>query len=1153
LPQQQFRLFLSSPSDVRPERDRAKIVIDRLNGELEGAARIELLRWEDAFYTAAHSFQAAINQAVTGMSGTDLVVCIVWSRIGLKLNPTIWRRPDQSPYESGTVLEFETACEVSRQRSGAPDVYLFRKTADVLYHADRVTEEMEQHQLLEAVWRRWTQTDEGYNVSGYQRFNDLDEFERRFEGCLRQWLARRGVGVGGPIWERALQGSPFCGLTAFDAAHAPVFFGREAAIEKAIAKLRRLPFLLLIGASGSGKSSLLRAGLVPRITRPGTIPDIDLWRAAIVLPGADPITSLAESLSAEAALGRELAASDFGTGPLLARLLAAGGDMAVAVMRGALERAAARRAAEQRYDAPRPARLLIAVDQVERLFVEVAAERVEAFAALLRAFADARLAYVVAALRSDAYGRFQRVPSFVALREAGGTHDLLPPTGQELEDVVTRPVAACRPPLAFELDSRGRSLTEVLVADARGGDALPLLQMTLQRLYEAEERREQVAQARAASGAQAQPDEPLGLLRFADYPGMGAAVTNVAEEAFTVLDAAARAALPALLIALVRDVELASETMPPVVTVLPVPREEFERGRPARAALVDAFIARRLLTAEQADGAVKVRPAHEALLRVWPEAVRIIAENAALIRVRHTLEPMVAEWTRADDVAKPDHLVTSPALLAGAAQLAHRFEDDLPASMCEFIARSLAADARRRDADKRRQRSILAATAAGLVIALALAGFAGSQWRAADRAERVASEQRNRAEAALRAATETANALVTDLARKFRDRVGMPIDLVRDILDRARRLQGQLLESGETSPELRFSAALALNELVLTLLEQGGAEARADIAAALAVAQRYQAIMAALTAANPGNLEWQYQLSLSHNRLGDVLALAARYQEALEEYSKSLVIRQKLVTADAGNARWQEALATAHAKIGDMLRELGKRVEALDAYDRSLAIRTRLAELDPADAERQRELAVSYERKGLALSQLGQFEEALDVFTRSLEIRQKLTTDQSNAQWRRDLSISYERVGDMLARMGKSEQALAAYKVCFAIRQKLATDDPANKQRQRDLAVIHGRIGEILLALDQRPQALDEFRASLAIQEKLLRDDPGSALWQTDLVITLRRLARAGDDPRGRLTRALEIARKLAAEGKLAAQQRGWVETLEQELHALPN
>ena len=55
-----LRIFVSSPSDVAAERARVKVVADRLNGELEGRARLEVLRWEDAFYTAAHSFQEAI-------------------------------------------------------------------------------------------------------------------------------------------------------------------------------------------------------------------------------------------------------------------------------------------------------------------------------------------------------------------------------------------------------------------------------------------------------------------------------------------------------------------------------------------------------------------------------------------------------------------------------------------------------------------------------------------------------------------------------------------------------------------------------------------------------------------------------------------------------------------------------------------------------------------------------------------------------------------------------------------------------------------------------------------------------------------------------------------------------------------------------------
>jgi hypothetical protein len=105
-----------------------------LNGKLEGRARLDILRWEDAFYTGAHSFQEGIDAALGNMSATDMVLCIVWKRAGLKLNPGIWHRPDGSAYESGTVLEFETAVEVSRKHNGVPDVYLFRSAADALGH-----------------------------------------------------------------------------------------------------------------------------------------------------------------------------------------------------------------------------------------------------------------------------------------------------------------------------------------------------------------------------------------------------------------------------------------------------------------------------------------------------------------------------------------------------------------------------------------------------------------------------------------------------------------------------------------------------------------------------------------------------------------------------------------------------------------------------------------------------------------------------------------------------------------------------------------------------------------------------------------------------------------------------------------------------------
>ena len=197
--------------------------------------------------------------------------------------------------------------------------------------------------------------------------------------------------------------------------------------------------------------------------------------------------------------------------------------------------AAEKRRIDAHFDAVRPARLALAIDQAERLFVETDAAIAASFRRAARGTGapEPRLSRHCVAQRRLCTVPKLRIP--VGLREAGATLDLVPPTVAELEEMVTRPVAACSPPLAFELQ-KGRSLAALLVADARGGDALPLLQMTLSRLYAAE----------TARGN--------GVLRLADYRGMDVAVTETANEALDTLDEAARAELPALITGLVTDV-----------------------------------------------------------------------------------------------------------------------------------------------------------------------------------------------------------------------------------------------------------------------------------------------------------------------------------------------------------------------------------------------------------------------------------------------------------------------------------------------------------------------------------------------------------------------------------------------------------------------
>ena len=110
------------------------------------------------------------------------------------------------------------------------------------------------------------------------------------------------------------------------------------------------------------------------------------------------------------------------------------------------------------------------------------------------------------------------------------------------------------------------------------------------------------------------------MLRFDDYRGLAAAVSETADEAMETLDPSAKAELPALVAALVSDVAPDPLTGAPAPVVASLDRKSFEAGRPARTALIDAFVDKRLLTSEGDGAAARVRPVHEALLRIWPDA-----------------------------------------------------------------------------------------------------------------------------------------------------------------------------------------------------------------------------------------------------------------------------------------------------------------------------------------------------------------------------------------------------------------------------------------------------------------------------------------------------------------------------------------------------
>ena len=391
--------------------------------------------------------------------------------------------------------------------------------------------------------------------------------------------------------------SPFRGLDVFEFENADLFFGRARAIAACMERLEQLAasgkaFLLIYGMSGSGKSSLLRAGLLPSITRPGAVAGIGSWRRCLIRPseGPDAVASLGAGLLREGALPElacELTAAEF-TG-----LCRTSPDRAAALVRQALGKAATAAGS-----VPSQLRLVIAIDQMEELFTtEKEPASREALVRLLAAFAACGLVWVIATIRSDFFHRCGEVPGFSALKDGLASYELLPPTRPEIAQIIREPARAAG--VRFE-ESADRGRLDDVLQEAAAADpgSLPLLEFVLDALYEV--------------GGQHR------FLTFAAYRALGGlegAIARRADEVVDVLPSDIQEVLPAVLRALT-TVRPGDET----VTARPATLGELA-GTPARSALVDALIAARLLVSdEDAAGHVFVRVAHEALLSRWPRA-----------------------------------------------------------------------------------------------------------------------------------------------------------------------------------------------------------------------------------------------------------------------------------------------------------------------------------------------------------------------------------------------------------------------------------------------------------------------------------------------------------------------------------------------------
>ncbi|MFP4280462.1 MAG: AAA family ATPase, partial [Halochromatium sp.] len=530
------RIFVSSPADVDHERAVVKDIVEQLATEYLPYFELRTVLWEEEALTADRTFQAGLTQP----QDCDIVLVILWTRLGSPL--------PQQPYRgmTGTEWEFVNAVEASA-RTGTPEVLVYKKTTPKLVDitdAGLAREAIDDRRRLEDFFRTHFFFEDNSFRRAFRTFDNATAFRELVATQLRKLLnrrisAERRAAIGDLRW----QGSPFRPDRPFDTSDERIFTGREQEVRELLRAFEGLAagksgLLLVTGASGSGKTSLLRAGVLPRLTRPFQLDGIAAVHVCLVETAdgsADPITALAEALCAQATIGGLLARFGLGA-PALSRLLGSAPELAAHQIGSAIAQHASGSGGDHR--------LLLLLDPLDRLLEQADDEPLRRLAQALHALALAPAVWVVALLRSDAVPALARLPALHALIRTHGWSEIEPLSAARIRQVVEIPARVA----GIELDTNRlgeRGLVEHLEAEA---GRLRLWPPLLQPVLEAAYRHALQRQAdRGGGGSEL-------WLSGADYQaagGLGQQVLTRATAVWSTVDAETRAALPRLCRALI--------------------------------------------------------------------------------------------------------------------------------------------------------------------------------------------------------------------------------------------------------------------------------------------------------------------------------------------------------------------------------------------------------------------------------------------------------------------------------------------------------------------------------------------------------------------------------------------------------------------------
>ncbi|WP_434931259.1 winged helix-turn-helix domain-containing protein [Shewanella sp. HL-SH5] len=709
-------------------------------------------------------------------------------------------------------------------------------------------------------------------------------------------------------------GSPFPGLRAFDAKDAEVFYGRSEQISTLLKRMSKQvqfgrAFCLLLGPSGSGKSSLLNAGVVPQFMRPQGFDGIGI----VSHTSLDLADISQDRLFTDIALAlldldiNEIPVFDGMTAENLAVMLQQDMPKVIEQAKQALANI------EQTNTAITP-KLSIFIDRVEVLlsspiFTE---PHIQTALDIIESLATSGYFMVFSACRNDFYPQVVSRPSLMAGKASGSHFDLTAPNRTELLQMIRLPAKAAG--LKWDTDPQTHTpLDELLCAEAvNNPDALPMLQYTLQELY-----------------LQRDEHDTLLVSVYQKLGGIEGAIGQKAEGIFAALAAKHQHSLSKVLSLLVTL--SADETN---ITSRAARLSQLSNNN--ETALVQTLIDNRLFVSHLQNGQGCFSVAHEALLRRWPRVLQWIEAHRDSLRVNARLTVLSQRWQ--DEQQHKAYLLAEGKPLQEALALADNPLFNLDTEQHAFIHAS------KKNVGVKRLAKM--STIAVLCMLTLLAVFMSVK----------SSEAEQRAQDKRLAAENLLGFMVGEFADKMRSIGRMDlldgisnkaleyfsnfnnVDDAQDLSFDARFQHGQTLEAmGEVAysrgnlTEAK-SALLAARERMrplvdlqanhLPLLKTLGANAfwlgqleydQSDWQATLPWFELYLQYSQAMYQYAPTDFDAVMELSYAHNSLGSVNMAQQNFKAARQAFERSLELKQSLLLQDTSNSQLIADLVDTHS------------------------------------------------------------------------------------------------------------------------------------------------------------------------------------------------------------------------------------------------